>query len=445
MLIQTRREFLIRSLLGCAVTATIPSFLTQTVMALENAADGSLTQAATGKNSPILVVVQLGGGNDGLNTIVPYGHAEYFKARPKLAVAKEKILPVTQEIGFNSSLADLKKLFDEGQMALIQGVGYPNPNRSHFRSMEIWHTASDADKFEKYGWIGKYFDNCCKGADPTVGVNIGQTLPQALLAKMPTGVSLDNPDAYRWVSDQSIGEGKGMEAEKFYKTLNDAEQEGSSAAELGASNAGGSIGAVSGIGDQAAMRNPLDYLERTAMDAQLSSQKIREIARKYKSTVQYPNSGLARGLRLIAQMIAGGLPTRVYYASQGGYDTHSQQANAHQNLLSDFNQSVGAFVQDLKAQGNFPRVLIMTFSEFGRRVAENASGGTDHGTAAPMYLFGQSFKSRLVGEHPSLKDLDQGDLKFKIDFRSVYATVLEEWLKVPSKPILGRQFPKIAV
>ena len=434
-----------RSLLGCAVTATIPSFLTQTVWALENAADGSLTQAATGKNSPILVVVQLGGGNDGLNTIVPYGHAEYFKARPRLAVQKDKILPVTREIGFNSSLADLKKLFDAGEMAVIQGVGYPNPNRSHFRSMEIWHTASDSDRFEKYGWIGKYFDNCCKGAEPTVGVNIGQTLPQALLAKTPTGVSLDNPDAYRWVSEQSIGEGKGSEAEKFYKTLNDAEQEGMAADLAGGANSGGSIGAVSGIGEKSVMRNPLDYLERTAMDAQLSSQKIREISRKYKSTVNYPNGQLSRGLKLIAQMIAGGLPTRVYYASQGGYDTHSQQANAHQNLLNDFNGSISTFIQDLKQQGNFPRVLIMTFSEFGRRVAENASGGTDHGTAAPMVLFGQGFKSRLIGDHPSLKDLDQGDLKFKIDFRSVYATVLEEWLKVPSEQILGKKFPKISV
>lgn len=443
MLIQTRREFLMRSLLGCAVTATIPSFLTQTVWALENAADGSLTQAATGKNSPILVVVQLGGGNDGLNTIVPFGHSAYYKARPSLAVKKDKVLPVNDEIGFNAALADLKKLFDQGQMSVIQGVGYPNPNRSHFRSMEIWHTASDSEKFEKYGWIGRYFDNCCKGADPTVGVNIGQTLPQALLAKTPTGVSLDNPEAYRWMSEQSIGEGRGSEAEKFYKTLNDAEQEGAS--DLVGANSGGSIGAVSGIGEQGAMRNPLDYLERTAMDAQLSSQKIREIARKHKSSITYPNSGLARGLKLIAQMIAGGLPTRVYYASQGGYDTHSQQANAHQNLLNDFNQSLSAFVADIKQQGNFPRVLIMTFSEFGRRVAENGSGGTDHGTAAPMYLFGEKFKSTVVGEHPSLKDLDQGDLKFKIDFRSIYATVLEDWLKVPSAGILGRKFPKVAV
>jgi uncharacterized protein (DUF1501 family) len=432
-----------RSLLGCAVTATIPSFLTQTVWALENAADGSLTQAATGKDSPILVVVQLGGGNDGLNTIVPFGHGAYYKARPVLAVKKDKVLPVNDEIGFNAALTDLKKLFDQGQMSIVQGVGYPNPNRSHFRSMEIWHTASDSEKFEKYGWIGRYFDNCCKGADPTVGVNIGQTLPQALLAKSPTGVSLENPDAYRWMSEQSIGEGKGSEAEKFYMTLNDAEQEGAS--DVVGSNAGGSIGAVSGIGDQSAMRNPLDYLERTAMDAQLSSQKIREMARKHKSTVNYPNSGLARGLKLIAQMIAGGLPTRVYYASQGGYDTHSNQANAHQNLLNDFNQSIASFVADLKSQGNFPRVLIMTFSEFGRRVAENGSGGTDHGTAAPMYLFGEKFKTGVVGAHPSLKDLDQGDLKYKIDFRSVYATVLEEWLKVPSAGILGRQFPKIAV
>lgn len=435
-----------RSLLGCAVTATIPSFLTQTIWAMENAASGSLTQVATGKDAPILVVIQMGGGNDGLNTIIPYGHAEYFKARPRIALKQDQVLPINREIGFNSALAGVKQLFDSGQMALIQGVGYPNPNRSHFRSMEIWHTASDSDRTEKYGWIGRYFDNCCKGADPTVGVNIGQTLPQAMLAKTPTGVSLENPEAYRWVSEQSIGEGRAEEAEKFYKVLNDPAQDEMAAPDLSSgANAGGSIGAVSGIGDQSVMRNPLDYLERTAMDAQLSSQRIREISRKYKSTVNYPNSQLAHGLKLIAQMIAGALPTRVYYASQGGFDTHSNQANAHQNLLGDFSSSVSAFVADLKQQGNFQRVLIMTFSEFGRRVAENASGGTDHGTAAPMYLFGERFKSALIGEHPSLKDLDQGDLKYKIDFRSIYATALEDWLKVPSKPILGRQFPKIVV
>lgn len=181
------------------------------------------------------------------------------------------------------------------------------------------------------------------------------------------------------------------------------------------------------------------------MDAQLSSQKIREITKKYKSTVAYPRGQLGRGLQLIAQMIAGGLPTRIYYTSQGGFDTHSNQTNTHTNLLTDFNGSISAFVEDLKQQGNFSRVLIMTFSEFGRRVAENASGGTDHGTAAPMYLFGQGFKTNLIGSHPSLKDLDQGDLKFNTDFRSVYSTVLEDWLKVASEPILGRKFSKIAV
>ncbi len=413
---------------------------------MENAASGSLTQAATGKDAPILVVVQLGGGNDGLNTIVPYGHAEYFRARPRIGVAKDRILPVNDEIAFHSALAGIKQSFDRHEMALIQGVGYPNPNRSHFRSMEIWHTASDSDRNEKYGWIGRYFDNCCKGADPTVGVNIGQTLPQAMMAKAPTGVSLENPDAYRWESDQSFGRGKSDEAEKFYSMLNNSGEDAAAAdAGGGGANSGGSIGAVSGIGDQSVMRNPLDYLERTAMDAQLSSQKIREISRKYKSSVNYPNGQLGRGLRLIAQMIAGGLPTRVFYTSQGGFDTHSNQTATHERLLADFSSSISSFIQDLKQQGNFSRVLIMTFSEFGRRVAENASGGTDHGTAAPMYLFGDHFKSNLIGAHPSLKDLDQGDLKYRIDFRSVYATVLEEWLRVPSAPILGRAFPKIAV
>jgi uncharacterized protein (DUF1501 family) len=189
----------------------------------------------------------------------------------------------------------------------------------------------------------------------------------------------------------------------------------------------------------------LEFLQRTALDAQLSSDKILAIARKYESPVAYPQGQLASSLNIIARMIAGGLTTRVYYANQGGFDTHAGQVNAHSRLMTEFNDAVSAFVADLKRQGNFERVLLMTFSEFGRRVAENANGGTDHGTAAPMFVLGGAVKAGLLGKYPNLVDLDRGDLKFNTDFRSVYGTVLDQWLNARSEVVLGRKFPELAI
>ena len=211
---------------------------------------------------------------------------------------------------------------------------------------------------------------------------------------------------------------------------------------------GGSIGAINGGGGAAAHTGDmgsLDFLERTALDAQLSSDKVLEIARKTRPQASYPNSKLADSLSLVARMIAGGLPTRVYYVSHGGYDTHQGQAPTHERLMKEFGDAVGAFCTDLKAQGNFGRVMMMTFSEFGRRVQQNASGGTDHGAAAPMFLFGGGVKPGMYGQYPSLTDLYQGDIKFNVDFRSVYATALERWLKVSSTQVLGRKFPLLGM
>jgi uncharacterized protein (DUF1501 family) len=229
--------------------------------------------------------------------------------------------------------------------------------------------------------------------------------------------------------------------EMFFRELN----EGAAGDESGtaASNAGGSIGAIPGKTKNDL--STLDFLQRTALDAQLSSDKILAIARKYKSTVPYPQGQLAASLNIIARMIAGGLATRVYYASQGGFDTHAGQINTHERLIGEFNEAASAFVADLKQQGNFDRVLLMTFSEFGRRVQENANGGTDHGAAAPMFVLGGAVKAGLFGKHPSLTDLDRGDLKFNTDFRSVYGTVLDRWLKAPSQIVLGRKFAGLAI
>ena len=437
--LHTRRHFLRTSALGAAASWTLPVFLEKTFFALNAMAADSLTQTVTGKDGTILVVLQMAGGNDGLNMIVPYADDAYYKARPKLGLAADKILKLDSYAGLNGKLTGLRALFDEGHLSVVQGVGYPNPNRSHFRSTEIWQTASDADRNANEGWLGRYFDNCCAGADPTVGVSIGDEMPQAFAAKSPTGVVFSRPEQYRWHSSEPSS-GRMSAEEFFFRQLNDANggDEGPAPAADGASISALSGRTKSDIGT-------LDFLQRTALDAQLSSDKILSIARKSKSTMAYPPGQLAASLNIIARMIAGGLPTRVYYASQGGFDTHAGQMNAHERLMGDLDAAITAFTTDLKEQGNFNRVMLMTFSEFGRRVSENANGGTDHGAAAPMFVMGGAAKAGLFGKYPSLTDLDRGDLKFNTDFRSVYGTILDQWLKAPSQVVLGRKFPALAI
>src|ERR1700720_1553838 len=433
---RTRREFLRSTILGGALSWTVPSFLANTFAALHAEGADKATQITTGRDGTILVVLQMAGGNDGLNTVVPYANDHYHRARPKLGLSQDKILRLTDETGLHANLAGFKQLYDSGELAIVQGVGYPNPNRSHFRSTEIWQTASDANQFSSEGWIGRYFDNCCSGADPTVGVAIGDQSPQAFSAKNPTGVTLSRPEQFRWKASTGA-DGKPLsDEETFYRQLIGAAQEN-------IPTEGSSISSLPGKMHNDASTE--DFLRRTALDAQLSSDKILAIARKYKSNVPYPPGSLGASFNLIARMIAGGLPTRVYYASQGGFDTHAGQIGSHDRLLGVIDDAIAAFVADLKQQGNFQRVLLMTFSEFGRRVAENANNGTDHGTAAPMFLVGGGVKPGLFGKHPSLTDLDNGDLKFSTDFRSVYATVLDKWLGAPSQLVLGKKFSTLPI
>ena len=427
-------------MLGAAATWTLPVFLEKTFFALDALATGAATQTITGKDGTILVVLQMAGGNDGLNTVIPYADDAYHVARPRLRLAADQVLKIDNHIALNPRLAGLKSLYDEGHVAIVQGVGYPNPNRSHFRSTEIWQTASDADRTLSDGWLGRYFDNCCSGADPTVGVAIGEEAPQAFAAKNPTGVTFSRPEQFRFQPSER-GNGRMSAEEMFFRELNEAGASEESSAAV--SNDGGSITAIPGKTKNDL--STLDFLQRTALDAQLSSDKVLAIARKYKSSVPYPQGQLAASLNIIARMIAGGLPTRVYYASQGGFDTHAGQINTHERLMGEWNEAISAFVADLKQQGNFERVLLMTFSEFGRRVQENANNGTDHGAAAPMFVLGGAVKPGLFGKHPSLTELDHGDLKFSTDFRSVYGSVLDRWLKAPSEMVLGRKFPGLSI
>ena len=426
-------------MLGAAASWTLPVFLEKTFFALDAVAADALTQTATGKDGTILVVLQMAGGNDGLNMVVPYADDIYYRSRPKLGLPADKVLKLNSYAGLNGKLTGLKALFDEGHLSVVQGVGYPNPNRSHFRSTEIWQTASDADRNESEGWLGRYFDNCCAGADPTVGVAIGEEMPQAFAAKTPTGITFSQPEQFRWRPSEKV-EGRMSAEESFFRQLNES---AGGEETLQTASEGGSIGAIPG--KSKTDLSTIDFLQRTALDAQLSSDKILAIARKYESNVPYPQGRLAASLSMIARMIAGGLPTRVYYVSQGGFDTHAGQVNAHERLMGELNDALSAFATDLKQQGNFDRVLLITFSEFGLRLVENANGGTDHGAAAPMFILGGAVKPGLFGKYPSLSDLDHDDLKFNTDFRSVYGTVLDQWLHAPSQIVLGRKFPALPI
>jgi uncharacterized protein (DUF1501 family) len=446
--LQTRRDFLRTTVLGSALSWTVPAFLADTFTALQSQAADSATQIATGKDSTILVVLQMAGGNDGINTVVPYSSDFYHKARPKIGLKAEQVLKLNDQVGLHGSLTGFKNLYDAGHLSVVQGVGYPNPNRSHFRSTEIWQTASDENKIEKYGWLGRYFDNDCGGADPSVGVTIGGQLPEAFFARRPKGICFNNPQDYRFRSN-------GTATEESYRKLNELEMSGSlpdggegmmSDDHMDSPNSGGTIASLP-AGMPMTGGRAIDFITRTALDAQMSSDQIRGIAARVQNQANYPGSVLGGSLKMVAKLIGGGLPTRVYYVSQGGYDTHTNQLNSQQRLLQDLGDSTKAFVDDMKAQGNMQRVLVMTFSEFGRRVNENANGGTDHGAAAPMFIVGDKVKAGLQGSYPSLapQDLYQGDIKYNVDFRSVYAGVLEKWLKTKSAPILGRQFPVLPV
>lgn len=431
--VSTRRLFLQRGMTLLAVTPTIPTFLDQTVMALLQQNDGSRVQAPSGKDGKILVVVQLSGGNDGLNTVVPYADDVYRRARGALAHAPTAVHRLNDYLGLAPNLPYFKELYDQGRLSIINGVGYPNPNRSHFRSMDIWHSAYPEREVVTSGWLGRYFDNTCTGEDPHAGVSIGEQIPLSMKGERISPLSFERPESYRY---------NGRDTENYLAlNLRQNDEQMSAAAPSTRPVTGPRIVVPARRKVEPVTRDSqLDFLHRTAMDAQVSSDSILRMTRNYAPAGQYPNTEFGNGLRTVAAMIAGGLPTRVYYVSLGGFDTHANQAPRHAQLMQELNNGIRAFWTDMRRQENEERVLMLSFSEFGRRVDVNASNGTDHGAAAPMFLIGPRVQAGLAGRYPSLTDLDQGDLKFSTDFRSVYATVLQRWLDTPSRPILGNQF-----
>jgi uncharacterized protein (DUF1501 family) len=379
-----------------ALTATVPEFLLQTGRAL--AADKSLAD-----KERVLVIVQLAGGNDGLNTLIPFRDDMYYKARPKIGIPRTKSLRLTDEYALHPETSKLRKLFDDGLLAIITNVGYPNPNRSHFRATEIWETGVP-EKAELTGWIGRYFDAECQGvASPMLGLQLGEKPAMTFAHPKSRAVSLTNPSLFRWDDVTS------KELERLNRiTRTDNPQ--------------------------------LDFLQRVANDTLLLSRKIQDALQDTKTAVEYAPFNFSQSLKVVAQMIAAEVPTRVYYVSLGGFDTHTTQTSRHAGLLQELSEGLSSFIVDLKALGHLDRTLVMTFSEFGRRVAENEQQGTDHGTANIMFLAGGKVKAGIHGGLPDLADLDEGDLKFKTDFRSVYATVLEGWFRADARKILGSEF-----
>ncbi len=423
------------AVLGASATWTLPGFVDRTFAELGEEAGDRSVQFATGKDETILVVLQLAGGNDGLNTLVPFGDDEYYKARPKLAKREKDLIRIEEGLGLNAAMPFMGSMFKEGRLGVVQGVGYPNPNRSHFVSTSIWETADTANR-SNTGWLGRYFDNACEGADPTVGMSFNKTTPESFGAMRNPGVSLSSPELYRWIH----GGGQKLQAEEFFAELNQPMEE-DAPVDGGSINmaAGGKVGGLAG-------ESNLDFLERVALDAQVSSKKILELAAKHKITVRYDGTPISRNLNLVSRMIAGGMATRVYYVSHGGFDTHNGQMNSHDRLLGQLDSALKSFFTDLKEQGNDERVMLMTFSEFGRRVSENSSVGTDHGKASCMFVAGGGVKGGLYGAYPSLTELSQGDLAHTIDFRSVYADVLSGWLNAPNvSKIVGGDYQPLGM
>ena len=348
-----------------------------------------------------LVIIQLAGGNDGLNTIVPYNNDIYYNSRPRLAITNG-IIKLNDDLGFHPSLGALRALYDNGELSILNNVGYPNPVRSHFRSMDIWQTASDSDEYLQSGWLGRYLDK--HGKKPYNALEMDEQLSLAMKGEHFNGIATnDYRVLYRTAKDP------------YFKNVLDH------------------------YNDAHLSEHNLGYLYQTMIEAKSSAKYIYENTKVRLSQQEYPQNKFAKQLKNVAQFISSGLETKVFYTSLEGFDTHANQKNKQARLLEQYAQSVSAFVKDLKQSGMFNDTLILTFSEFGRRVKQNVANGTDHGAANNVFVIGKNLKKAgFYNNLASLRDLDtNGDLKYEIDFRSVYATILSKWMGVSTEGIIN--------
>ena len=399
-----RREFLTTAAGSATVVSlacSAPSFLMQTARAAEK-----------NKAGKVLVVIQLSGGNDGLNTVVPFGDDAYYKNRYATAVGKNQLHKINDYVGFHPAMEGFSKLYKEGNLAVVQGVGYENPNRSHFESMDLWHTAHRKEE-ESRGWLGHYLDRRLQqGSHDLPAVYFGS-------GKQPLALAADVAHAPTLASLASFRLNAGLKANTTNAARNALKKERS---------------------DEA-----LEFIRQSTQTALTTAERVEQAVKNDRQSADYPATGLAGKLRQIAQLIGAGLETPVYYVTLDGFDTHSNQAGAHSGLLGELSGAMLAFQQDLAKRNAADRVVTMAFSEFGRRVKENASQGTDHGAAAPLFLAGEPAAGGLIGDHPSLTDLNDGDLRFHTDYRRVYSALLENWFAADSEKVLGRDYKPLPI
>ncbi len=406
----TRRQFLRTGLAMVSTVASVPAFLSHSSSVLAQSA-GPLPSNPGVPEDRVLVVVQLSGGNDGLNTVIPFGKDDYYKHRNYLAIKEKDLIQVDTDhgIGLHPALRPIEQMIGDGLANIVQGVGYPNPIRSHFASMDVWHTG-DTLSNKGEGWVGRAMDTLHNEHDTSLAcVSLGKQAPLATHGKQVKPVTFDRPDLFRWT-----GRDLHKHVSESYDQLTHGPVDHDPA-------------------------DPTGFILRTAMDAQVASDRVRKAVGQSADT-DFPRTGLAQQLKMVAAMVRAELPTRVYYVAMGGFDTHANQLGTHARLLKEFSEAMSAFYAELKATGHQSRVTTVAFSEFGRRVKQNASAGTDHGTAGPMFLFGEHVNPGLIGEHPSLAQLDNGDLIHHTDFRSVYASLLDNWMKIDSTAALGNAY-----
>ena len=419
-----RRRFLSKAGKTGIALATLPGVVDSfSVRALAHGNDALDRLLGTGDR--ILVLIQMAGGNDGLNTIVPITIDKYYTDRPSIAIPKSSTLRLTDDLGWHPAMAGFRDAFDDGRLAVVQGVTYPNPDRSHFRGTDIWLTATDADVFASTGWMGRYLETLAPGypatlPDHPLAIQIGTSISLGLLGSQGSvGISFRDPD-------------------EFYRLVNTGSSEEVPASPSSDTPAGREI----------------DFMRNVARSANVYAKVVKQAADKGTASVSYPTSDLGAKLKVVAQLISGGLSSRIYLLSWAGFnfDTHANQggvAGTHANLLRELSEAVAAFMADMKAQGHDDRIAGMTFSEFGRRVMENGSQGTDHGTAAPLFVFGKHVNGGIYGKHPSLTDLDdRGDMLMQHDYRDIYASVLLQWLGAPAtlaQNVLFKDFASTAL
>ena len=430
----SRRDILKGSILLAASGVAAPNFILHSAYASQdNQTNGTTSVAANAassstfaSNDNILVVLQLIGGNDGLNTVVPYGSDTYYSVRPTLAINRNEVLKIDDGLGLHPNLRGLKALSDRGHLAIISNVGYPNPTRSHFTAMEIWETANVNPGAT--GWLGRALDSMARTdlentPDPQeiakkrlAAAYIGPTANKSLFAQATIVPSLASLNAFNLQTDARYGNDSGYQIETIHKLFD-------------------SKTVPTGVNAK--------YVRNAALSAIETGDALNALASKLTSKGTYPKSNFAQGMQLIAQLISGNLGTRIFYITASGYDTHYAERQTHAQLLSDIDGGLAAFWADIEKQGKTDKVTLMTFSEFGRRVAENGSQGTDHGAGQPMFIMGGHIKGGIYGGHPDLNNLLDGDVRPMYDFRQVYATLLGDWLGFSTDSVLNGHFDHI--